>query len=326
MARSTLAPSTCRANRERGHVGWADTVRNNGARRGRVAKNVRSSPISDHWQHSVHEFDIALKNVLRQLSGTVMAMLAGFPVEHWHNVELGQVHSLRVDLLGETGDRTLVHIELQSTNDPVMALRMAEYSLSIFRRFGRWPVQTVLYVGQAPMRMDSSLAGPRVRFAYNLVDVRELDGEPLLASEVLEENILAILFRLGNQRKAVRRILERIAASDVSVRATALAELTILAGLRKMESVLKEETEQMPLLNDIMDHDLFGPRIRQATDLGRAEGRAEGEQTIVIRLLEKRFGTVPAWARQRIEAMPATRIEQVAIRLLDAESLEELLG
>jgi len=181
------------------------------------------------------------------------------------------------------------------------------------------------------MNMPARLEGPQVQFAYqyNLVDIRELDGEPLLESDVLEENIVAILFKLRNRREALRRILERIAAAEPSARAAALAELTILAGLRKMETALKEEAEQIPILNDIMDHELFGPRIREAKDLGRAEGRVEGrvegEQTIVIRLIEKRFGTVPAWSRQRIEAMPAAQIEQVALRLLDAESLEELL-
>ena len=74
----------------------------------------------------------------------------------------------------------------------------------------------------------------------------------------------------------------------------------------------------MPILDDIMDHDILGPAIRQ--------GRVEGEQTLFIRLAEKRFGPVPAWARQRLEAMSASELEETALRLLDAASLEELLG
>ena len=74
----------------------------------------------------------------------------------------------------------------------------------------------------------------------------------------------------------------------------------------------------MPILDDIMDHDILGPAIRQ--------GRREGEQTVVIRQIEKRFGPVPAWARQRLEAMSAPEVEETALRLLDALSLEELLG
>jgi hypothetical protein len=78
----------------------------------------------------------------------------------------------------------------------------------------------------------------------------------------------------------------------------------------------------MPILNDIMDHDLFGPAIRR----GREEGRIKGEQTIVGRQIEKRFGPVPRWAQQHLEAMSAPEIERIALGLLDAESLEKLLG
>ena len=73
----------------------------------------------------------------------------------------------------------------------------------------------------------------------------------------------------------------------------------------------------MPILDDIMDHDLLGPAIRR--------GMAIGEQTIVLRLIEKRFGAIPAWARQRLDAMSASEIEETALRLLDAQSLDALL-
>ena len=78
----------------------------------------------------------------------------------------------------------------------------------------------------------------------------------------------------------------------------------------------------MPILEDIMDHDILGPVLRQ----GLEQGRIEGEQTVVTRQIEKRFGTVPAWVRQRLEAMSAPEVEETALRLLDARSLEDLLG
>jgi hypothetical protein len=42
-------------------------------------------------------------------------------------------------LLGETADGSLLHIELQSTNDPAMPLRMAEYCLRVYRMLGKFP-------------------------------------------------------------------------------------------------------------------------------------------------------------------------------------------
>ena len=94
----------------------------------------------------------------------------------------------------------------------------------------------------------------------------------------------------------------------------------------------------MPILDDIMDHEVLGRERKRGIALGRekgleeglaeglAKGLAKGEQQVVLRQIGKRFGQVPAWARKRIEALSGAALEQVGLRLLDASSLEELLG
>ncbi|MGD1073001.1 MAG: DUF4351 domain-containing protein [Bryobacteraceae bacterium] len=278
----------------------------------------------------MHEYDTTLKSILTKLAGSVIVELTGFRVERWHNAELPSVRHRRADMLGETSQGRLVHIELQSTNQARMAVRMLEYCLAIHRKFDRFPEQVVRYVGNAPMRMKSRLAAPRLSFDYRLVDIRDLDSEPLLASDFPEDNVIGILMRLGNEREAVRRILARIAASKPAERAHALAELTILAGLRELGTTIKREMEQMPILDDIMDHDLLGPERRRGIALGLAEGQAkglaEGERRVLLRQIGKRFGSVPEWAKQRLEALSPSDLEQVELRILDAPTLEDLLG
>ena len=149
-----------------------------------------------------------------------------------------------------------------------------------------------------------------------MVDIRELDGERLLASNQREDNVIAILARLGNQRHAVRRILDRIALANPEERGPAFAELMLLAGLRKLGKVIRQEASQMPILDDIMDHDVLGREFRRGLEKGR-----EG---VILRQSEKRFGPLPQWARERIESMTSTEVEEVALRLFDARSLEEL--
>ena len=278
----------------------------------------------------MHEYDVALKTVIRRLSGAALQVLTGFAIERWHNVELPEVRTLRMDMVGETADGSLVQIELQSTNDPDKALRMAEYALAVYRHFRQFPQQIVLYVGRAPLAMPEVLAGHSLAFRCRVVDIRELDGDALLASGNPEENVIAVLMRLGDKRAAVRRILERIAETDPGRRQTTLREFIILAGLRSLREIIREETKTMPILDDIMDHDILGPAIRQGLQQGlqqgRVEGRVEGEQTVVMRQIETRFGAVPSWARQRLDAMSAPELEETAVRLLNARSLEELFG
>src|SRR5579872_7352217 len=114
----------------------------------------------------MQEYDVALKLLLRGSAQLTVRELTGASVETWIDVELPKIQNLRVDLLGETAEGGLVHLELQSSNDSAMALRMAEYSLGIFRLFGRFPHQVLLYVGEPTLRMESELRGPDVFFRY----------------------------------------------------------------------------------------------------------------------------------------------------------------
>jgi hypothetical protein len=164
----------------------------------------------------MHEYDIALKTVLMRLAGGVLEQLTGFAVARWRNTELPEVRNPRVDLPGETADGRLVQVELQR-----------------YRRFRRFPEHIVLYVGEAPLRMRHAMEGGSVSVRYRLVDIRELDAEPLLAGDRLEDKVIAVLMRLGDERESVRRILRRIADSEPARRGAALKELVILAGLRR---------------------------------------------------------------------------------------------
>jgi len=279
----------------------------------------------------MHEYDTTLKTLLTRPGCGLLASVTGCSMDQWskiqwHNVELPEVRSLRVDLLGELAPGKLIHIELQRSNDPTMVFRMAEYALSIHRSYGHWPVQFVLYIGDAPMRMPARLETDSITFACRMLDIREFDAEPLIRSPHLEDNIIAILARLRNDRESVRRILEQIAVSDPTGRGLALKELTMLAGLRKLESVIGQETRKMPILDDIMDHDLLGPAIRQGLEQGREEGREEGERKLLRIMIEERFGPVPAWAMQRVDSLTQPELERMCRKILVSCSLEELLG
>jgi len=82
----------------------------------------------------------------------------------------------------------------------------------------------------------------------------------------------------------------------------------------------------MPILDDIMDHDLLGPAIRQGIQQGREEGRQEGELALIRRQAIKRFGILPDWADQCLTSLSATEIEEFSERILDARTIEDLFG
>jgi hypothetical protein len=264
----------------------------------------------------MHEYDVALKTILTRPGSSLLAALTGADRLRWLNVEKPKVQNLRVDMLGAFEDGELAEIEFQSTNDARLPVRMGEYLFAAARIHGRMPRQIVLYVGDAPMRMSNGIAGPDFWLRYHLIDARDLDGDALLASENLGDNIIALLTRLGERAETVGRILERIAAGPEADRSQAMAELLIVACLRKRDGAVREEARKMPILNDIMDSEVFGPLIRQ----GRAEGLAE----LLLALTEERFGKVPARYRKRLAALTPAELKTAGLRLMKAERIEDL--
>jgi Domain of unknown function (DUF4351) len=178
--------------------------------------------------------------------------------------------------------------------------------------FDRFPHQVVLYVGEAPLSMETELNGPALKYSYRLVDVRDLNGERLLESPRVMDNIIAILTRLPDARAAIRRVMKKIAGLEPAEREAALARLAILAGLRRLGEVIGEEARKMPILNDILDHDLLGPEYRR------------GELSFFRRQMEERFGPIPRWAEERIAGLSTSQIEDLGVRLLKAGTIEEL--
>jgi hypothetical protein len=233
----------------------------------------------------MHEYDATLKLLLEGPAERSLRALTGAAVVRWLNVELPEIGNKRADLLGETAEGGLIHIELQSQNDAAMPLRMAEYCLRIYRHLEKFPRQIVLYVGGEPLRMAAGLTGPDLSFRYGLVDLRDIDGEALLASDQVGDNVIAVLTRLRSHGTAVQEIVRKVA----------------------------ELEEGAPILMNILDNKVLGREYKR------------GELAILRRQVEARFGVTAEWLEERLRNRSAVEIEALGVRLLKAESLEEWL-
>jgi hypothetical protein len=158
----------------------------------------------------MHEYDSTLKLLLQESAERSLFALTGAPIARLVQPRSARTDNRRADLLGETPDGTLIHIELQGNNDGAMALRMAEYCLRIYRHLLKFPRQIVLYMGREPLRMPAELVGPGISFRYDLIDIRKLDGEALLASSQVGDNVIAILTRFERDKESVQAVLRRL--------------------------------------------------------------------------------------------------------------------
>jgi len=70
---------------------------------------------------------------------------------------------------------------------------------------------------------------------------------------------------------------------------------------------------------------LIEEKRQESWQNGRQEGRQEGEASLLLRLMELRFGSVDATIRHRLQAADAETLLRWGERLLNATSAEEVL-
>ena len=86
----------------------------------------------------------------------------------------------------------------------------------------------------------------------------------------------------------------------------------------------------MPITEELMDNEVFGPvlrkGLRQGRVEGRAEGRVEGQLEMLLSQIEKRFGRIPPAVGQRIAALKSAQLKRAGLRLLNAQRIEDLFA
>jgi hypothetical protein len=286
---------------------------------------------------SSQEYDITLKSLISEAGEEVLDYLAGTgKVKAWLNVELPQVRNPRVDLLARLESGGLFHVELQSTND-MTPQRMLEYAVGIWRNEGVFPDQLLLYVGNDPLRIVNHFRAEKgaLDHKFAMIDIRSLDGDAMLKSQSISVNILSILAGSKDRTQAIRKVIMRIARLQPLKRADALRKLLILAGARSLAAKVGEESRNMPVTSfNIMDNEVLGPAIRkgieqgieQGIQQGLRKGLQKGETKILRIMLEKRFGRLPVWVKERLKKCTVQEAEDLALRVLDARNLEDLFS
>ena len=274
----------------------------------------------------MQEYDIALKRILTRPGSMLLRVLTGCSELKWLNVELPQNSNLRVDLLGTAPDGRLIQIEFQSRNKPRFAQRMHRYLVLIEERYRKYPKQIVLYLGEDPCRMKNNMAAEGLAYQFQLLDIRDLDGEALIESQNLSDNVVAILTNLIGEPGALRRILAKIMSGPEEQREEALSEIAVLAGLRRMREEVTLETEAMPIEEDIRDNWIIGPMIRRHEAQATAQGIVKGQLDVLATLIRKRFGRVTPRIRARMESLQPEEITAACIRILDAERVDDIFA
>ncbi|MBV6342737.1 hypothetical protein HWQ67_14215, partial [Candidatus Magnetobacterium casensis] len=138
-------------------------------------------------------YDVTLKAILKELPRRFFKILTGFEVVKFLDVQLPSVEYRQPDLLVELPDDSLLHIELQSSNDSDMEWRMHYYFCMIYHTYKKVPRQLLLYVGDKELKMGNGIDLECLQFKYRAMDIREINAIELSQSKDHGDRLLSIL-------------------------------------------------------------------------------------------------------------------------------------
>ena len=100
--------------------------------------------------------------------------------------------------------------------------------------------------------------------------------------------------------------------------------------MRVLGGVPEPEVDDMPIGEEVLAENEFllnwGEKFRKrGLEQGVEQGRVEGVRRMLLRQIERRFGSIPSWAEDSVNAASADAVDQWVLRVIDAESIEELL-
>lgn len=260
-------------------------------------------------------YDAVLKDLFQRDHPKLLERLTGGKrVKKTLNVELAMVTERRADLLLELDDDSLFLLDFQSGNDSKMPYRVGHYTLLGSEKYNRPVRPVVLYLGIRRMNMKAHLDAGGVVVSYSLIDIRDIDAETLLSGGP-GDWALALLAKGGPER--MREILAKALQLKSPKRERLLTQLTVLAGLRRLDKTIRMEMKQMSQYVDIQKNVI----LKDIWD----EGKAEGAITLLTDLLNQRFGPLPAWASARLRKATPAQTQKWSRMVLSASTLEGVL-
>jgi predicted transposase/invertase (TIGR01784 family) len=213
-------------------------------------------------------------------------------------------------------DQTVIFLEVQFQKDPTFYHRLiAEIHLFLKLNPSTFDWKAVVIF------QKRSIEPPDFRLFRNLIhsdQVNRIYLEDLKANS--EDNVGLDLMRLivAKKKDAVSQAKDLL--SRTQQRAVTEPQLKVIMGLvetviiYKFPQLGREEIAKMLGLSELKDTKVF------------QEGRIEEARSLILRLLARRVGTLPANVEAQVQALALPQLEALGEALLDFAGLDNLVG
>jgi predicted transposase/invertase (TIGR01784 family) len=216
-------------------------------------------------------------------------------------------------------DRLILQIEFQTEPDSTMPFRLADYRLRVYRHFpDKQMRQIAIYLRptQSELVYQNVFEIPKMRYEFEAIRLWEQPTELFLKSTGLLP--LAVLTQTSDKAQTLRQVANQVEAiADLRVQSNVAASTGILAGLLLekdfINQVLRREIMQQSVIYQEWKEEFF------------QEGKLEGEQSLIFRLLSRRIGNIPQDLQLQIQSLSLSQLESLGEALLDFSQTDDLV-
>lgn len=132
---------------------------------------------------------------------------------------------------------------------------------------------------------------------------------------------MAALARTNSPRTLLEQVATQVARIEsTQQRQNLAASVEILADLRFEQNLINQLFREDIMKESVIYQQILQEEVRKGQQLGRQEG----ELALIVRQLERRFGTIDATIQEQIRSLPSDRLEELAIALLDFSAITDV--
>jgi len=244
----------------------------------KIKKQKQRKKVKHRLKKELKRFDLVLKEIFSRAIRKIIYIATGEKIEEKLediNREVKLLKSLRPDMLFKAGDK-IFHIEIQTQQDKTLPKRMLLYSVGIEEKFGKEPVQIVLFVGKG--NPPPSVFRTEFKFLkFKVVDMKKIDPDEFLKSDKPEEVVLGVLAGKYREKpevfkKVIRKISKIIKNKKELLKY--MEDISFLGGLFDVEI----KSEPMPIQIDIRKTLFYKWGEKRGLEKGLKEGEKRGKQ------------------------------------------------
>ncbi len=165
--------------------------------------------------------DIISKSLIRTLVKDMAIYLLGLEIVHLEEAatERQRIETRLADIVmlaeSSSGERYILHIELQNQNDPTMPQRMLRYYTDIALAHPELPIrQYCIYIGKDALNMADGFVAVKWHYHYEIIDMHQLDCRQFLQQNSPDALVIAILcdFKGQDEEVILQELVDRLIA------------------------------------------------------------------------------------------------------------------